>query len=105
MCYGGMCYLSVDDLWDLFESLVLYQWQCDCVSESLECPSPPTCDLHAQSPCVDKFRDACDHDSSYPLDICSYCQSFDHEVNPCPYYDISNESYARLSAMIESRNE
>ena len=20
MCYGGMCYLDVDDMWDLFES-------------------------------------------------------------------------------------
>jgi len=24
MCYGGMCYLSVDYLWDLFESLASY---------------------------------------------------------------------------------
>jgi len=43
--------------------------------------------------------------SSYPLDTCSYCQSFDHDVNSCPYYDISNESYAKLVAMVETMNE
>jgi len=25
MCYGGLCSLNVDDLWDLFESLASYQ--------------------------------------------------------------------------------
>ena len=65
-------------------------------------PSPPPYYLHAQSPCVDQFRDAYDHDSSYPLDICSYCQSFEHEVNSYPYYDISDELYARLNVIIET---
>ena len=42
--------------------------------------------------------------SSYPLDTCSYCQSFDHDVNSCPYYDVSNEAHVRLNAMIETMN-
>jgi len=53
MCYGGLCSLNVDDMWDLFESLASYQWQYECASESFACPSPPPYDLHAQSPCVD----------------------------------------------------
>jgi len=32
-------------------------------------------------------------------------QSFDHDVNDCPYCDISNESYTKLNAMIETMNE
>ena len=67
--------------------------------------SPPPYDLHAQCPCVDQFRDACDHDSSYHLDVFSYCQSFDRNMNSCPYYDVFNEAYARLNAMIETMNE
>ena len=35
----------------------------------------------------------------------SYCQSFDHDVNSCPYYDVFDESYARLNAMIKTINE
>ena len=104
MCYGGSCSLNANDLWDLFEYLASYQWQYECANESFACPSPPPYDLHAQSPCVDQFRDACDYSSSYPLDACSYCRSFDHDVNSCPYYDISNESYAQLNAMIETMN-
>ena len=30
------------------------------------------------------------HHSSYPLGVCSYCQSFDHDVNSCPYCDVSD---------------
>ena len=30
---------------------------------------------------------------------------FGHDVNSDPYYDVSNESYARLNAMIEIMNE
>jgi len=89
----------------VFESLASYQCQYKCASESSGFPSPPPYDLHAQSPCVDQFRDACDHYSSSPLDVCSYCQSYDHDVNSCPYYRISNESYARLNAIIETMNE
>jgi len=33
------------------------------------------------------------------------CQSFDHDANSCPYYDIFDECYARLNAMIEIMNE
>jgi len=53
MCYGGLCSLNVDDMWNLFKSLASYQWQYKCASESCACPSPPPYDLHAQSPCVD----------------------------------------------------
>ena len=84
MCYGGLCSLNVDDMWDLFESLASYQWKCECASESFMYPSPPPYDLHTQSSCVDQFRDAYDHGSSYPHDVCSYCQSFDHDVDSCP---------------------
>ena len=34
MCYGGFCLLNADDMWDLFESLASYQWQCECASEA-----------------------------------------------------------------------
>ena len=103
--YGDLCSLNVADMWDLFRSFASYQWQYECANESFACPSPPPYDLHTQSPCVDQFRNACDHYSSYPLDACSYCQSFDHDVNSCLYYNISNESYAKLNAMIETMNE
>ena len=73
MCYSGLCSLNVDDMWNLFESLASYQWQCAYVRESFMFPSPPLYDLHAQSPCVDQFRDVCDHYPSYPHDVCSYC--------------------------------
>ena len=73
-----MISLSINDMWNFFESLASYQWQCECASDYFACSSPPLYDLRAQSPCVDQFRDGCDHHSSYPLDVCSYCQSFDH---------------------------
>ena len=42
MCYGGLCSLNVDDMWDLSESSASYQWQCECASESFVYPfSPP----------------------------------------------------------------
>jgi len=72
MCYGGICSLSVDDMWDLLESLVSYQWHYEYASEFFVCPSPPPYELHAQCPCVDEFRDICDHHSSYPHDVCYY---------------------------------
>jgi len=68
-------------------------------------PSLPAYDLHAPSLCVDQFRDACDRYSFYPLDACSYCQSFNHDVNSCPSYDVFNESCARLNALIETTKE
>jgi len=105
MCYGGLCSLNVDNMWDLFEFLAFYQWQCEYASESFVCHSPPLYDLHTQSLCVDQFRDACDHYCSYPRDVCSYCQSSNHDVNSCPYYDIFDESYVRLDAMIGTMNE
>jgi len=61
MCYGAMCYLSVDDIWDLFESLPWHQWQYEYASESSVCPFPSPYDLHTQSPCIDQFKDVCDH--------------------------------------------
>jgi len=47
MCYGGLCSLDVDDMWDLFESLALYEQQYEYASESFAYPSPPSYDLHA----------------------------------------------------------
>jgi len=78
---------------------------CQCARESYVYPSPPPYHMHAQSPCVDQFRDARDHCSSYPHDVCSYCQSFDHDVNSCPYYDVLDELYARPKDTIETMNE
>ena len=69
MCYGGLCSLNVDDMWDLFKFLALYQWQYECASECFT--SQPSYDWHAQSVCVDQFRDACVHHSSCPHDVCS----------------------------------
>ena len=34
-----------------------------------------------------------------------FCQSFDHDANSYPYYDVSNESYATPNAMIETISE
>jgi len=69
------------------------------------CPSPPSCGFHAQSPCVDQLRDLCQHPSSYPHIGCSYYQCFEHDVDSCPYYNVFDEFYARLSEMIETMNE
>ena len=88
MCHGGMCYLDVDDMWDLFESLAWYQWHHEQAIESFECPSPTPYDFHVYSP-----------------PVCSYCHSLDHDVNSCPYSDISDECYAELNAMIGTMNE
>jgi len=67
--------------------------------------SPLPCGLHAQSPCVDQFKDSFYHHSSYPHVLCSYYQSFDVDANSYRYYDISDKCYARLNAMIETLNE
>jgi len=32
--------------------------------------------------------------------MCSYCQSFERNVNCYPRYDVFNECYAKLNAMI-----
>ena len=69
VCYGGLCSFNVDDVWDLLESLSLYQWQCEYVSESFGCPSPPPYDLHAQYPCVYQVTDV----MSSPLFLPSWC--------------------------------
>ena len=76
MCYSGLCFLNVDDIRDLLESLAPYHWQCAYASESFVCPSLPMSNLHAQSPCVDQFTGGCHHHSSFPHDVCSYCKSF-----------------------------
>ena len=81
MCYGGLCSLDVDDMWDLFESLAWHQWQSN------------------------DARDQFHHCSSYPHVLCSFCQSSDHDVHSCPYYDVSDECYARLDAIIGTMNE
>jgi len=65
------------------------------------CAALPPYGLDAQSSCVD----LCNHHSSYALGVCSYCQSFDHNVNSYPYYDVSDELYAQPNAMIETMNE
>ena len=37
MCYGGLCSLNIDDMWNLFKALAWYKWQCESVSESFAC--------------------------------------------------------------------
>jgi len=37
--------------------------------------------------------------------VCYYCQSFDHDESSCPYYDVFDELYAKLDAMIGTINE
>ena len=103
MCYGGICSLNVDDMCDLFESLAYNQ--CDSASECFVCLSLLPYGLHAQSPCVDQFRDAYHRHFSYSHVIYSYCQCFDHDMNSCPYYDGFDECYTRLNAMMEIMNE
>ena len=65
MCYGGLRSLADDDMWDLFESIAWHQWQSDDAR--------------------DPYHDC----SSYPHVLCSFRQSFDHNVNFRPYYDVS----------------
>jgi len=55
--FGGLCSLDDDDMWDLFEFLAWYQWKHESVIESWVYLSPFPFGLHAQSPCVDRFRD------------------------------------------------
>ena len=105
MCYGALCLLNADDMWDLLESLSSYQWQCECASKAFVYPSPPPHDFHDQSPCADQIRDACDHYSFSPLDACSYCQSFDHDVNSYPSYDVLNDLCDRLTILMETIKE
>jgi len=72
---------------------------------SLLCVScPPLYDLRTQYPCVDQLRDLCHLHSSYAHVVCSYCQSYNYDMNSCPYYGVSNESYATLNAMTEITN-
>ena len=47
MCYGGLCSLNVDDIWDLFKYLAWYQWRHKSASESFVCPSTLPYGLHA----------------------------------------------------------
>ena len=76
-----------------------------CATEAFVYPSPPPYDFHAQSPCADQIRDGCDHCSSSPPDVCSYCQSFDHDVNSCPSYVEFNDSCASLNVLLETIKE
>ena len=105
ICYNRMCYLNVDYIWDLFESLTWYQQRFESANESFMFPSSLPYGLYAQSLCVDQLRDLCHHHPSYAHVLCSYCQSFDHDVNYYPYYDVFNESFARFNAMIKTMNE
>jgi len=52
------------------------------------CPYPISYDLHAYSPI-----------------IFSYWQSFDHNANSYPYYDILDAYYAIFNTVIETMNE
>ena len=76
LCYGGLHSLGVDDMRDLFESLAWHQSQSD----------------DARDPYHQHF--------SYPHVLCTFYQSFYHDVHSCLCYDISDEFHARLSAMI-----
>ena len=88
MCYGALCSLNVDNMWDLFESLAWYQWHHEITSKSFECLSLPSCDFHAYCPLV-----------------CSCCHSLDHDANSYPYSNISDECYAQPNAIIGTMNE
>ena len=39
------------------------------------------------------------------LFVCDLFSFFDHDRNACPYYDVFDETYVRLNAMIETMNE
>jgi len=101
-CYGGLCTLDVEDMWELFDSLASYQWQYESSSESFVGPSQPPYRFHAQSPWAGQLSDLCHCDSSYPLVLCSYCQAIKHDVTFYPYYDIYHELYVRLNDMIKT---
>ena len=60
ICYRGLCFLNVDDMWNFFESLASYQWHYEYANQSFMCPFPPPYDLQSQSPWVDQSRDVCD---------------------------------------------
>ena len=97
--------LNVDDIWDLFESLTWYQLQWERASESFMCPSRLLYGLHTQSSYVNQPRVSYHHDSYYPHVVCSNFQSFDHDANSCPYYDIFDKCYAKFNTVIETLNE
>jgi len=68
--------------------LAWYQWHDETVSELFVCPSPISYDLYVYSPLV-----------------CYYCQSFDHDANSYPYYEIFDACYAKPNAEIKTMNE
>ena len=97
--------MNVDVMWYLFESLASQQWQPDIASGPFVCPSPNPYDLHAPSPCADQFRDSYHPNSYYSHIVCSNCQCSDHDVNSCPLYVISNDSFIILNHMIDVIDE
>ena len=54
---GGLCALHVNEMYVLFESLAWHQQQSKNINGSFVWPSANPNHLHAQSPCVDQFRD------------------------------------------------
>ena len=88
MCHGVMYSLEVDDMWGLFDSFAWHQWHHEIASDSFVRPSLISYDLH-----------------DYLSLMCSYCQSFDHDVNFYCYYGISNACYTKLYATIETMND
>jgi len=88
-----------------FKTLTWYQWHHENAGESCLCPFDIRYGLHAQSLCVDQFSDSNHHHSSYSPVVCSYYQSFNHDANSYPCYDVSDECYARLNVVMEIMNE
>ena len=105
MCYGGLCSLDIDDMWDLFKSFASYQWQCESTSESFAYSFPPPYGLHAQSPCIDQLKDLCHHYSSYLHVACFFANLLTMMWIFFPYYDIFDKSYVRCDATIETMDE
>ena len=87
---------------DMFESLACYQSHYEYASEYFVCSSPHAYDLYAESPHVNPVRGIFDHHSFYLHVVCYYYQSFDHDVNSCPHYDVSDECQVKHNAMIET---
>ena len=75
---------NVEEAWDFLDWLArdTYEFEASC-SDSC---TPPHCI------------------PDYAPPVCEICHCSDHASNSCPYY-ISNESFARLSNMIETMNK
>ena len=103
---GGLCTLTADAMCNCFQCLVWHQWQSEDASMSFMCLFLNPYDLHVQSPCVYQSSGSYHHHHLYYAHVVRFnCESYDHDVNSCPYHVICYEGFVRLNGMIKIVNE